>query len=401
MKFVLNRATITLFFVVVLINIIVGDLLIDRIIVVSILLYCIVRGLHEKYWVNPYFLFAFVPLSLSVYFNIADVYMVNLTHRTWALAIINMLSFLTAFSITREVQSKKLCVSIKGKSLVIAAIFFFVIGYLSNYIEQLASILWIFSVPAIVCAIKSKKIIMYVFVIIIILLPLLSGASKTGVLLQLLTIMICLEKYFDLGRKYRKWMPIIGLLAVFFMIFSFTFANKDRGRYDSDEGLSYYEAQGVEWNTSAALFLPYMYLTHAWGNLQYVTETQDTRTYGLWTVKPLLGYLQLDDDYKTEYTLKPYSSFNTFTYIACAFKDYGYWLSIIMSLLLGFYIKKVYSKFIFSRSPLDVATYVCVAMATAEMFFSNHFFMQSYPFTILILMSIIQFLIPKYIECED
>ena len=55
-----------------------------------------------------------------------------------------------------------------------------------------------------------------------------------------------------------------------------------------------------------------------------------------------------------------------------------------------------------SRSPFDVACYVLTAIATLEMFFSNHFFMQSYPFTIVILMELYKkFIIQKkQIEIE-
>ena len=111
----------------------------------------------------------------------------------------------------------------------------------------------------------------------------------------------------------------------------------------------------------------------------------------MWTFKPFLGYVQLDAPFEKEYELVAYSSFNTFTYIVCAYKDFGFFGSVFMSLFIGFYVKKVYSRFKVSQSPFDVAIYACVSLAVVEMFFSNHFFMQSYPFTILIVISIYRF----------
>ena len=134
-------------------------------------------------------------------------------------------------------------------------------------------------------------------------------------------------------------------------------------------------------------------MTTPWSNLQYVTETQPKSTNGLWTIKPLLGYAQLDDTFENNYKLEPYSSFNTFTYIVCGYKDFGFWGSVVMSLFLGFFVKKVYSRYKVSQSPFDVAIYVCAGLAVVEMFFSNHFFMQSYPFTIVIIMELYKSLV--------
>ena len=191
---------------------------------------------------------------------------------------------------------------------------------------------------------------------------------------------------------------MLTIPAVVFMVFTFSFANKGEDKVE----LSYYEKKGVEWNTLEQYFMPYMYLTNGWTNLQYVTETQNTRTYGLWTIAPILGYTGLKERFSKELYLESYSSFNTFAYVTCAFKDFGYWLSIIMSVILGFFVKKIYSRYLMSRSPFDVACYVLTAIATLEMFFSNHFFMQSYPFTIVILMELYKkFIIQKkQIEIE-
>ena len=173
------------------------------------------------------------------------------------------------------------------------------------------------------------------------------------------------------------------------MVLSFTFANKDRGTRSAQDTVDYYtKYSDIEWNSPNALFMPYMYLTTPWANLQYLMESQDERTYGLWLFKPLLGYLQLDENYKPEYRMRAYSTFNTFTFISTNFKDFGYWLSILSSLLLGFFVKKVYSRYRKSRSPLDVACYVYVGLAVLEMFFSNEFFTQSFPFTIVIIMGL-------------
>jgi oligosaccharide repeat unit polymerase len=377
------------------------SILIDRICIALLFAFCLILGSKERYYLNPYFLFSITPLSLLLYINIADVYMLDLTHKTWLLAIINISAFILAIYYTPKYKSIKRCKGVgDGNRLIVTAIVLYLLSLIANVIPVLASILWLFSVPAIVCAMKTKKKIMILFSLGIIITSFFGVTSKMAVLLNLITILICFEKYYFTSLKLKRFMPILLLLSIFFMVFAFTFANKERGVYDSSEGLSYYESRGVDWNFKSGFFLPYMYLTTPWTNLQYVVETQDTRTNGLWMIKPILGYIQIDDNFITEYNLFSYSNFNTFTFIAIGFKDFGYWLSIIMSIFLGFYVKKIYTKFLISRSPFDVATYVCVALAVTEMFFSNHFFMLSYPFTILLLMEMYKSVFGKYIEIE-
>jgi len=379
-----------------------GLIWVDRLCVAILFFICLIIGSKETYYLNPYFLFSITPFSLLMYINIGNIYMQNLTHKTWLLAIINIFAFIIALYYTPGFKTIKRCLGVGTDGrLIFNAIVLYIVSLFAYLIPQLASVLWLFSVPAIVCAMKSKRRIMIVFSLGVIIISFFGGTSKMAVLLNIITIIVCIEKYYVTSLKRKRLVLVLLLLSVIFMIFAFSFANKERGHYDSSTGLSYYQSRGIEWDYHAAFFLPYMYLTTSWGNLQYVTETQNTRTNGLWVIKPLLGYAQLDNLFNSEYELVPYSSFNTFTFITCGFKDFGYWMSIILSLFLGFYVKKVYTRYCISRSPLDVAIYVCVALAVAEMFFSNHFFMLSYPFTILIIMEIYKLFFGRYIEIES
>lgn len=374
----------------VIISLLMGIEMVDRVSVLLILYVCIRLGMRETSLVNPFFLFSVTPLSLLIYVNVGDFYMMDLSHRTWLIAILNMAAFVAALMLTPAMNNKGRDVILESKdSETLNIILLFAVSFLGSLIEPLASILWIFAVPAIVLAIKSKRIKMFVIVGIYILLSYIGGMlSKMTVLMLVMTFLISYDKYYAVTSKQKKRVLIASALGLVLMLGAFSFANKDRGKYDAGEGLASYSNQGVEWTGATGLFMPYMYLTTSWTNLQYVMETQDSRTYGLWLAKPLLGYLQMDDNFKNEYHLESYSSFNTFGFITCGFKDFGYWLSIISSLLLGFYVKKVYSRYLLRKSPFDVACYVLVGLATVELFFSNHFFMQSYPFTILIEMEL-------------
>ena len=375
-----------------LLSVLFDNLILDRVVVGSIFVVCIIMGAREKSFVNPYLLFSLTPLSLVVYFPVSPVYMMEIKPEIWTLAIINMIGFLTAITLVKYRKNKISCIGIPRNKLVFYAIIFYLVSILGRYIPSLSAVLWLFASVSIACSLKSKKKKMLPFVAFVILSSALSGhASKLGILFECVTILVCYEKYYVKTREQRKNIILMVLAGIVIMISAFSFANKDRGDYNSDDGLSYYEKSGkVDWSYDASLFMPYMYLTTAWTNLQYVTETQQTQTYGLWVIKPIMGYLGLDDNYKREYRLFSYSSFNTFTFITCHYKDFGYWGSVVISFLLGLFVMIVYRKYEVSQSVLDVGSYISVALGVAVMFFSNHFFMQSYPFTAYIMFELIK-----------
>ena len=178
------------------------------------------------------------------------------------------------------------------------------------------------------------------------------------------------------------------VLSVVLLFASFTFGLKGKEVRSSEERKDYYEQNyGVTWDSSAELLGPYAYLTTPWTNLQYVMLTQGTpHTNGLWLVRPFIGYLQLEDKFKDAYSIESFSSFNTFTFIAVQYEDFGFYLSVISSILIGLFVGRYYRRSLTTNSPLEVANYVLIAQATLMMFFSNHFLMLSYPVTIVLVM---------------
>lgn len=401
LKKVSNKTMLTVLCVASIVAFFSSSEIIFRVVALTELITCVLLGSRQKKITNPYYLFALTPLSLLLYVDLGGLYMLELSAKTWRLAIINIEAFIIALYITPSFKKYSNCISIrKTNVLIFSSISFYLISFIGSFVPELTALFWFLSVAAIVCAMKTKKKIMYVFCAYIILSSLLSGhTSKMTVLLQCITILVCYDKYFVSTKAERKRIFFLAGMAAVLMVFAFTFANKERGMYDSKEGMNYYLKQGkIEWNYNAALFMPYMYFETPWTNLEYVVETQDTRTNGLWMLKPILGYLGLAEKYKDDYELIPYSSFNTFTFIPPGFKDFGFVWSIILSIFLGFFVKKIYSRYEISKSPFDITSYILVALATAEMFFSNHFFMQSYPFTCFVIMEIWKILIGRTVS---
>lgn len=367
-----------------------------RIVVLYIFILCFLWGRKEKSFLNPFFLFAVTPLSLLIYVNVGNKFMLDLSFDTWGIAIINMVAFILAIKHTSDYKSVRFCKGPSDNKLVFHSLLLAAIALFSSVYEFmvqrpffLASILQLCSVPSLICAIKSKKRALVLFILLLFIGTSIGFLSKSAVLTYIFAAIIGFEKFLIKTEKQKKNVAVLAAVGIVLMVFSFTFANKDRESRSSQDTVDYYATYSdVEWNSPNALFMPYMYLTTPWANLQYLMESQNERTYGLWLFKPLLGYLQLDDNFQSEYKMQAYSTFNTLTFISTNFKDFGYWLSIISSLFLGFFVKKVYSRYRRSRSALDAACYAYVGLAILEMFFSNEFFTQSFPFTIVIIMGI-------------
>ncbi len=392
-----SKFTWVFFFASIVICLLLKSLLFDKLLVFFIFLYCLKLGSKEGFLLNPFNLFSLTPLSLLLYFSVGSFYMLELTHDTYLLAIINMLAFL--FSASRSVKIRKIEYRLDSSSisdLVLHSFILYMLSLSANFIPFLSSVLWIFWIPAIVFALKSKSILMYILATLAIGSTMFGETSKLAVLFSILTLLITLEKYFFTTSRQKFKLIISVFIGIAFMVYAFSFANKEAGRNDADESVDYYSGQGVDWSSSSTLFMPYMYFTTPWSNLQYVSESQSEKTYGLWAVKPILGYLQLEDAFKKDYELVAYSSFNTFTFIACGLKDFGFWGSIFSSLFIGYFVKKIYTRYKYSSSPFDVAIYVCSALAVSEMFFSNHFFMQGYPFTSVIIVWIYRFFLKLF-----
>lgn len=384
--------------VAIVLGIVCNSLLMFWCVAALLFLLCLYSGRKENRILNPYYLFAITPFTLLIYKNISDNYMQDLEPKTWLIALLNIAAFVFSMLImpkAREnITSEKRGLetnSIEFHACILAVlgigpmILFAVFGVATPFY----SIFGLLSIPALCCAIVSENKKLLVCLMLLNIATWISNVSKSTILTTCLCFIICYEFYFIKSRREKKKLLCLCLIGLIIILLAFTFANQARGAKTAEGQLSYYVKYGnVKWNGLTTLFMPYMYLETPWTNLQYVMNTQDTRTYGLWLIKPILNYLQLDGNFENLYQLTPMSSFNTYSFIACNFKDFGFWGSMFSSILLGCYVKWVYSRACQTKNPLDVACYVYVAQAVLEMFFSNHFFQQAYPLTCVILIGL-------------
>ena len=379
-----------------------------------VFIYCIIQGKCEERILNPYYLFAITPLSLLIYdSSIADAYYLELKLSTILLALINMIVFLFFFKKT-SISSKNNDSYIfnTSQNLIKHGWILFLISCVGNIIPPLASVLQLCVFLAIPCIVKSKKWGHLILMLLLWFVLNMDHMTKSFLLQALIILSISYLRFTRKRENVNIKIIIFAFLSLLLMLEMFNlkayladggsfigYISGDKNNYNLVE--DFLDARSyVDWNYSNILLMPYFYLTTPWTNLQYVIDTQATHTYGLWAIKPILGWLKLDDYFNSEYTLYSYSVFNTFTYITVFFKDFGYWGSCLGSAALGFFVKKIYSRYILFPSPFSAACYAMTAQATLEMFFSNHFFMQSYPFTILVIAYIYRFAVKLFTRAQ-
>lgn len=375
--------------------------------------YCIIRGVHENYMINPFFLFSIVPISLLMYdLSVSTHYLVALRRDTYELAIYNIIMILVGFSLGRKMKFRysrvwSAGVSMSSKRLSRQALFMTIVGLMPtlygcivgmpyllsiNLYEvkglvnsaPLASIFSLFIYLGVLCALESQDKKTIATCLLMAIFSVVLNFSKTTVVMLSICIVIYFYDIAQENKKARKLFGIIVIGALMLTFASFTIYNNIRFDYDINE---YFGNMGYVGNVKQTLFLPLMYIISPWSNLQYIIDTTTSYSNGLWVIKPLLSYLQIDGIWETIFELVPRSqAFNTYTYISVYYRDFGFVGSGICSLLLGLYIMYIYKlKLRFSKSPHVNTVFALNMYATLMMFFNNHFQQLSYPFTIAIL----------------
>ena len=381
-----------------------------RYIVSFIFSYCIYKGTEEERLLNPYLLFSLTPLSLMIYSNkVSKYFLMELQTEIWLLAILNMIVFLIGLNFTLKWRIKT------GKHILFEerhlvnneseidytwqGMILFAIGL----IPKLLSVIGI-SMPgthiismcqylgvAIMYINKNKKLA-YIMAIILLGLSFATNFNKTEFLMLAVLFITCIDSRINTKKEKKRLYITIILLAltmilVIFPLKDFLARGESLSKFiSSDKDYLANEFVGrFEWKGNIKFLMPYIYMTTNWTNLQYITHIFTQHTNGLWLIKPLLGYLQISGGIKAYTSLTPYRpAFNTYSFIAVQYIDFGFFGSMIPSLLLGLFVGLIYKNYKKCPDSFNCACYALNAVAVFEMFFSNHFFTQSYPFTIVI-----------------
>ena len=385
------------------------DILICRIAAFLAFAFCIIKAVDQNSIFNPYLFFSLVPLSLFAYdSSVSTVYFVELKFETWLFALSNIFIFLLSYTFIKFKDNKHSKVSSEYDpnkclfhSILMFGIYslFQILRVYFGYVSPLYSTITLILYPSLAMAWKSGKKPWICCIYILLIIFIINTINKTLFLFVVMTTIYSYWKYHDKEKLHPIKLILATVVGVTLMLIVFNYKAylSLGGDFNSfiSEGIFtyslsdyYLENRTINWGFNKIFAMPYIYLIQAWNNLQYVMETQRANTYGLWMIKPLLGWLRIEGYFSESYVLTPYSNFNTFTYLAVFYKDFGPFFAWIGSVILAVFLKYLYKLFSTSNSPFVVGCYALASCATFEMFFSNHFFQQSYPFTIILISSL-------------
>jgi len=369
---------------------------------IFIALFCVYRGTKEKVFMNPFMLFVLTPVSLLIYnHNVNTYYLLALEKKIYIMAIYNMLAFLI-------VLNHKI-IPDKGNTISDNIMFmekysrwgirFVIISFLPDIFAlffhssmPLGAFFSILLYLGITFAMKSEIRRTKVTTYILLVIKLLLSFNKTVVLLAVITIMCAITTGTgsNNNKKMKYILPLVLIMSYFFIIYAFPLKTYFR-LYGSFSGLNsidelysitddLYENYSDNWSFDSSLFIPYMSLITPWTNLNYVINTQPGHSYGLWIIKPILGFLQINTSNIEAYKLQPmHGSFNTFGFLTVQYKDFGKYGAIMITALLAIFVSYSYNSYVKKQwNPIIIAEYSLVACAVFEMFYSNHFFSQGY-----------------------
>lgn len=386
----------------------------QKAILLGIILLCIYLSRNEKVFANPYLLFSITPLSLFFYDpSISKYFLTELNRAVYHVAILSFIVFIAVLKITtKEAQNKNIVVKEEGnRKFGRISLFLLIISVLPTIASRvgvsfpLGGFVSAAFYPGIAFSIKSKSRIAKLFMWLVIFIVLASGFNKT---LLIAVVMMIISSSFSLKKKSaikrQLLIVLLVLLGYVFLVYIFPLKTYFRmaGSFSGLTNLSVLEtintsayeqySSKASWSFSNALLIPYLVFATPWTNLNYVLSTQSGLTYGMWFLRPYLGFMQIDySKLANIYSLQPLQgSFNTFGFLTVQIKDFGYLGAIAITGLVAWFVGYTYKKYVLNiNSPIEIAKYGLVACAVAEMFFSNHFFMQGYTQIIYIISWII------------
>ena len=210
--------------------------------------------------------------------------------------------------------------------------------------------------------------------------------AKLAILMTIVGIVFLVSRYYrNVFRGNRISVLLISVLFAFLGLFSLLgnvrnvndvmFAWEDEIRFNNEILDSYGEL----------LYAPYYYFVTPWTNLDYNIENWQGFGHGSFTSKPIVSLLQLNRYFPTEEKLVRHNPWNTHTFLADFYCDFGFIGALIMSFLLGCFVILVYRKMMTHGDSLDEALWIYVGSAVLMMFFSNHFTSVGYPVIALVL----------------
>ena len=268
--------------------------------------------------------------------------------------------------------------------------------YRTNFSLPVISTLSCLTTGAILYVARTKKIKIFLVLLVITMLSGIFTLGKGSAVILFLTVLYATIYYWD--NKYRIKIIICSFLTMLALFQLYGVIRQ--GSLDSKTYISSYEYytanNDIKYVTKPLqpLYSMYMYLTTPLSNFSYIVENDFESTNGLLTMWPLLSTFQLKRVFGVTPEVKPIRKwpYNTHSFLADFYLDFGTVGVLILPCLLGFIVYVVYARSLHYNDVLLHAEYLYFGFATLMMFFSNHFTSIGYPVRIFLIFESFRFL---------
>jgi oligosaccharide repeat unit polymerase len=241
---------------------------------------------------------------------------------------------------------------------------------------------------ALITVMSTKRKKQIIFVLIIVLISSSMIFAKLDLMFTIFFASYGVIKYKLVTRKTSSLILIIGTVLIFFGLSqSYRYARGgEAGKlYTFEKNYISYGSKYYSENLRD-IYLTYMYMVTPFSNLDYIFENFKNYTNGKMSFWSLISISQIKRIYGLKPLLKPIRvwPFNTHTFLADFYMDFGILGVLLMPFILGVSVYYFYSRTFLSNDPLIISIYLYWGLATLMMFFSNHFTSVGYPLHYLI-----------------
>jgi len=127
----------------------------------------------------------------------------------------------------------------------------------------------------------------------------------------------------------------------------------------------------------SSIFLPYLYVSTSFENLQLEIQQREQFYYGTQTTFPIWAFTQLKNYFQPDYYITP-EGFNTGTYLRPYYVDFGLGGILILPFLLGLIIAILYYSLRIKPTILKILVYSFCVYGLMTVFFANAFSMPTF-----------------------
>lgn len=211
---------------------------------------------------------------------------------------------------------------------------------------------------------------LFLNVIFIISIFILTSILASGQLLITITGIIVVKNYITGGKLNPKVFIRFAILGILIFVLLTGFIRS------STFDISYIKQIGKPTinipDKLSFLFLPYLYISTSFENLQLQIQNQNKLYYGTETLFPLWAFSFLKGHFEFQHYITP-EGFNVGTYLRNYYGDYGFFGTMIMPFLLGFIIAILYYSLRYKPTIFKIFIYSLCVYSLAISFFVNAF----------------------------